>query len=675
MDSRIIEAELRITGSDKSGAAFAGVVKHAQELQRLLGKGMKLDDPGFAKHNAEIREQTKLLQSERRAAQELQRSLALANGEMGRHVGMFTRAKGLYNSAAGQLGMMATGAMAGHTVRSAATDAADLAHQRALLGAGGMKPADVKSAIAASWKAARSVPTATAADGLKTIGELVTVFGDAHHAIEHLQPVLKATAAMRAVNPHMDAENESYNIARALELKGVSNDPQHFTRLLNGMVQAINATRGKVTGSEFMLFTKRFGAGANLLSDDFYTTVAPTLIQELGGDSSGTALASMRQAIVGGRMKANAVKEFENLGLLDPEKVLRTKGGNVMGFSPGGMQGTALYNSNPYLWMQQVFKPAMDKKGITEPDKVAEYLAHLFGNRRGEAIANILLTQRSRIDKDQVLIKGAPNADSIDTLKTEDPKTVMRDLAAGVTDFLAAAGDPLMKPAIAGLNGLASLMRSLGQSVGGFAPDHPLLAGVGSAAALGGMGYLGVKGFQAMWGFGLPGAATALTGAAGALEAAAGRLGVAGGVPTPGSETSKGKGNFVKNALGVGGTYAAIALGAYEAAVALADYTTKGLKGGGNIVGADPFTGAPIFDNYNGHAPDLSGARSGEPAKAELTGSAEVKTTITVSPSEYFGAFINMKVDNAIKGLNVTGAANGTTGSTGRSMPEAGPMP
>lgn len=675
MTGRIIEAELRITGSDKSGAAFAGVIKHARELQRTLGgmKGLALNDPGFAKVSAEIKEQTRLLNTERRAAQELQRSLALANGEMARHASLFARAKGVYNSAAGQLGLMATGAMAGHTVRRAAVDAADLGHQRALLAAGGMSPAEIKTAGLAAWKASRAVPTTTAADSLKAIGELRMVFGDTNHAIEHLQPVLRATAAMRAVNPHMDAENESYNIARALELKGVSNDPHHFTRLLDRMVQAVNASRGKITGSEFFEFTKYAQAGRAGLSDGFYATVAPTLMQELGGHSAGVAFATMRQAIVGGKVTNKAAEAFENLGLLDPSSVIRTKGGQVKGFRPGGMQGTAVFNSDPYLWVQQILKPALDNKGIVG-DKVPEYLAHLFGNRNAESFASILLNQKQRIEKDRHLIEGAPNANSIDGLVSNDPKTAMRDLAAAVTDFLAAAGDPLMKPGIAGLNGLAGMMRSIGQGIGGWAPNNPLLAGAGSAAALGGAGYLGLKGFQAMWGFGLTGSATALNGSAAALTAAAARLAAGGAAGAVGTA-----------ATGAGGTAAGVA-GGVAGRVLLRAAGPVGLAAGvlypDNTAGKDvdepsgpgKFTLQDIRNimENNRYADTMR-----EAPKAELTGHAEITQKIEVSPSPDFLTRIRTEISNSIRNITIGGAtpSTGSSGPTGRSMPEAGPMP
>ena len=86
MSGKILEAELRITGKDGTGAAFAGVLKHAEELKKTLAgmQGMRIGGADFAAANAAIKEQTTLLRSERIAAQEVTRSIAAGNPPMSR---------------------------------------------------------------------------------------------------------------------------------------------------------------------------------------------------------------------------------------------------------------------------------------------------------------------------------------------------------------------------------------------------------------------------------------------------------------------------------------------------------------------------------------------------------------------------------------------------------------
>lgn len=66
-------------------------------------------------------------------------------------------------------------------------------------------------------------------------------------------------------------------------------------------------------------------------------------------------------------------------------------------------------------------------------------------------------------------------------------------------------------------------------------------------------------------------------------------------------------------------------------------------------------------------------APGGGEVKAVVEGQATLEATVTVSPSPYFLSTIDQRVDNKINAFrSMGGPASGTTGSTGRSMPEAG---
>src|ERR1700688_605571 len=532
MAGKILEAELIIKGQDNTGPAFAGVIKHAEELKAALGgmQGMRIGGADFAAANAAIKEQTSLLRTERVAAQEVARSIAAGNAALVERTGLLIRLhkqfQGIAN--AGGVGWMVGGIASGRAAKSIAHDAADFEHQKAVLGASGMTKEEIERAISKSY--AMRVPGAAPAENLKTIGELRMVFGSTDHAIDHATTMQRATAILKSVNPHMDAENESYNLARALEIKGVSNDPEHFTRLANMMVQALNASRGKVTGTEFFEFTKYSRGAAGRLSDEFYTRIAPTLIQELAGHSAGMALASFRQTLVGGKMTNRATEEFVKLGLVDPKSVIRTKTGSVKGVRPGGLIGSGLASENPFDWVQQYLAPALKQHGITDSNRVSEELAHLFGNRFSEQMASILLNQSQRILKDAGLDLQAPGIEALDRLRDSDPTTAANDLGAGIKGLLGALGGPLVQPAIASMNKLSGWARDFAQNFAGFAKSNPMIAEALAGGGALGLGFVGFKGLQSMFGLftgagALRGSAAALTGSAASLNAAAARLG------------------------------------------------------------------------------------------------------------------------------------------------------
>jgi hypothetical protein len=65
---------------------------------------------------------------------------------------------------------------------------------------------------------------------------------------------------------------------------------------------------------------------------------------------------------------------------------------------------------------------------------------------------------------------------------------------------------------------------------------------------------------------------------------------------------------------------------------------------------------------------------SAEPVKAEVVGNATLETTVKVEPSPDFLTRIEQTVHNAINAFRSSGGpATGSAGSTGQSMPEAGP--
>lgn len=67
-------------------------------------------------------------------------------------------------------------------------------------------------------------------------------------------------------------------------------------------------------------------------------------------------------------------------------------------------------------------------------------------------------------------------------------------------------------------------------------------------------------------------------------------------------------------------------------------------------------------------------AGGGGEVKAQIEGNAELTTTVKVEASPYFMTTVNQIVDNKINAFRSSGGpATGSTGSTGRSSPDASP--
>src|SRR5579859_5807505 len=105
------------------------------------------------------------------------------------------------------------------------------------------------------------------------------------------------------------------------------------------MAKAINVFGDTLRPTDYYEMFKYGRQSTQNLSQQFMLETAPTLAQELGGSSAGKAMSSFYQAIVGGRIKQQSLKELERLGLIDEDKVVKTKTGSLNGLLPGGVKG------------------------------------------------------------------------------------------------------------------------------------------------------------------------------------------------------------------------------------------------------------------------------------------------------------------------------------------------
>lgn len=683
--STIVKAELQIVGKDATGAAFAGVIKHAEELRSALGKlgAMPIGTAQLKEQAAQIKQNTALLRTERLAAQEISRAYSAGNAALVERAGIMQsirrRMEG-FSAGMGMYGWMAGGYMAGRTARAMGHDATAFEHQRAMLATTtGMTPEEVKRAVDAAVN--MRVPLMSATENLKAIGELRMVFGSTEEAIHHAAAVQRAAAALKAVNPEGNADEQAYDIARSLELKGVSMDPEHFNRLNNQMVKAINASRGKITAEDYLSFMRIAGTGTTrTLSDDFFTRVAPTLIQEMKGNTAGRALTTLRRQLVGGHMQLQSAGEWMRLGLLQRDHVEFDKIGHIKRIHPGAIVNSDLFERDPYAWVQRYLAPALKKKGVNTDEKIATELATLFSDRYAENMATILLTQKQRIEKDWGLIDQAAGTDVLEKLRASDPKAALADLAAGIDSLLAALGSPLAGGAIAVMNKIADGARWLSEEY----RKLPAYAGVPtSVAAVAGLGYVGLRGLSAGFGLltgstALKGSAVALTQSAAALDAAAARLGV-GGAVGPWGKIPAGAAAGAGVGLGfVAGMSTVLAAGAALNIDVASKYPEYFDTDNPYYVPHDladhlkPENRGPL-KRYT--ADDLRAAlHEGDGPAGVLSGSAEIANKITIETAPDFWTRIETFISNAIKNVTISGdGTTGSTGSTGHAMPEAAP--
>ena len=367
-----------------------------------------------------------------------------------------------------------------------------LLHQQSLMMQAGMDQADIARATGQAWKTSQEAMGSNIADNMKSLRELRGVFGDHIEVpMAHLTELTRAQQVIAALLPHHNADEDVFNMAKALEMKGVSMDPEHFDKLLNEMVKASIAMGGKINGGDFMSAMK-FGRTAALGWDDkFMGSILPTLMQEFKGGGGlgasgamgpGNALMSAFQEVVGGTMSNKVAAELHKMGLLDMRKVIKTKTGNIKGVGPGGVEGSAEFEANPYQWVQDVLVPALKAHGVITDDAMRQEISHLFGVRTAQQIISMFATQQQRFQKDAVIIAGAKPIDEAKKISdATDPTQIMKNFTQAWTNLLTALGEPLARAAIPVMQDLTAGLNAVSRA----ARDYPEIGTALEAIGLG----------------------------------------------------------------------------------------------------------------------------------------------------------------------------------------------
>ncbi|MFG1393718.1 hypothetical protein [Xanthobacter agilis] len=449
-----------------------------------------------------------------------------------------------------------------HESAKAISGGAKLEHEVTRSRAAGLTEAEIQENAAKAAELSRKYPTISQTAGMHALRNFRSVVGSADEAAHIADPLFKMRYVVEAAHPGLNLEDDFDKLIKGLEIKGVTQDMGSFRDYIQGMTQSLNTFGDTLRASDYYEMFKYGRQSTQSLSREYMLEVAPTLAQELGGASAGNAHASFHSGFVGGRLKASAIQQLDEMGLVgDQSKIIRhPQNGRILGAKAGFLKESALAAQNPYDWVQKILLPAIKGKVGDDPEKIQETIAGLATNRVAGQFIAILATQQQRIEKDRRLVKGAPGLESYDTFK-QDPLVAWNGMVTQFNNLLAVAGSPLVASASGALQSITAALSSLAE----IAKDHPVLSGAGVAAA-GAAGAFGTYKLAdaLLGGFGLKGAAGALTGAAAALTEAAAAQGARAALPggdLPGKNggAKPSGGGVGKVAAGVGAGVAAFA--------------------------------------------------------------------------------------------------------------------
>lgn len=665
----ILEALAVIKGKDATGGAFDAV---AAKINRIARAASAL--------NRDVQKQLSMAGVAERQAGRLERA--------SRVIG--TGARMAAGAAAAYGGGRAVSALAHATMKAGS----DRAHEQVRMAASGMTADEIKEADILAGQMSTKYKSLSQTEIMHTARNIRSVVGHFEEATKILDPLMKLRVVALGAHPEKAEElGEDFDkLIKGMEIKGVTQDLEKFNHYIDGMAKAVNVFGDTLRPTDYYEMFKYGRAATNALSDDFMLKTAPTLAQELGGSSAGKALSSFYTQFVGGKMSNKALAQLEQYGLLtDPSKVIKTSTGNVKGVLPGAIAGQEYLQpgkTDPYAWVNNVLIPKLAEKGVTDPAKIQEVIAAMASQQTTAQMMSIFATQQGRIDKDKHLIEGAKGTEAADDFQKNDPKVIAKSIGAQVDNVLSNTAQPLMPAVTGSMNWLASGL-SWAAEHAKEKPGHTSAGGAWGAALTGALSADSLRAGAGYFGLG-GGSNWLLSKTVGAMAPMLAITQLASDIVTdddierlkryeagPRSRFDQLKGiEDSEKAAEVYGhddpAYDAQlkALNDAKRAKIEAELTGLGYAGPGTP-GRGQMASQWTVDDIR-KATGIGG--SGEPVEAKIVGEATLKTEVTVAPSPDFLARVQQTVQNGINAFRSSGApATGSSGSTGRSMPEAGP--
>lgn len=360
-----------------------------------------------------------------------------------------------------------------------------------------------------------SVSTTEAMEMARTSRNLM---GDTTRGGAILEDMVKGLVVLQSAKGLSAGSSEMMRLQKGLDNLGVNAGGElgieQVKSVIEGFVRASQIEGMDLDVGQFWQFARRSKVAGSALSNEFLTTVAPILMQDMGADTAGNAVAMAYKAFVIGARDTAAKADIA------AQKQLGIRSGP----GRGELVDRQMFGENPYAWAKTYLVPALEKAGVdlTNDGEVTHAIAKLSRNSNATMLLTRMVTQSQQFEKSLDQIRRTQGFEAADRARQADPFLALQDFKNAWGDLAAAVGGE-GSIVIGFLNNTADAVRAFAQTI----EKNPMLqdalgtAGlVGGAAATGYAGYSLYKFLAA--GPALTGAAVELTAAAAALKGAAG---------------------------------------------------------------------------------------------------------------------------------------------------------
>ncbi|MCJ2084595.1 hypothetical protein MKK88_01110 [Methylobacterium sp. E-005] len=351
---------------------------------------------------------------------------------------------------------------------------------------------EILAAVTASRKLSQQIQGVTETEALEAYGANRGIFGH-KDALAMMKPLLEYTQVVGGTTgDYAGASKKVYDMTRAADLMGKLVNPEthevdtdKFKHFLELGSKVTLGTHGKVDAATWLGLAQQGGPALSGMSDKGLVTMG-MVSQIMGGQRGGTALTSMYQQMVGGKMTKSAAEQLRELGLVGDFTVGR--GGHVS-FAKDALntEFTKTLKDDP-LAAVEVLRKAMANRGITDIEQQVPKLFEILGRQTTQRLVHDLLRNAPQMLGERERILGSKGIDESRNLQNDqDYKQAEHNLSASWKNLMTALGQTGVQTAVDAMNGLAKGINT----IAGVANANPTatkivlegLAGLGVAFA------------------------------------------------------------------------------------------------------------------------------------------------------------------------------------------------
>ena len=314
-------------------------------------------------------------------------------------------------------------------------------------------------------KIAKSVPTSTAAEYLKTVNELRAVTGSTAEAAKLAPQALKIDALL-GNTAGTTKSGEFYKLLRSSEMKGISTDAAKRDAFAEEAYKYIAAFGTKFTANDFQTLARRGGTAWMNAKPEALGPIA-VVAADIGASGAGTTLMTLQQLQMGANTLSKQQGEvLEQLGLLDMSKVTRTGfGGGRLQVGAGGIRGSLDHMGDLPGWIKDVVYPAIEKAAHGDEAQMQALIAKLSPNRNAAKLIE-MFGSKGFLDQQfkDIGLAGMqhPVDQAYNDYITRNPEGVKKAFADQYESMMQAIGAPIMQAAIPVMKGVTELFTNIG---------------------------------------------------------------------------------------------------------------------------------------------------------------------------------------------------------------------